>query len=105
MPTDYRDPYCGTYSCKKVRWNLNSDRTAVLIDTVTVNITISKNATDSILNVATQEGTFLVKLRSNTLIPNDSHPIYYGKTYTDSVVFNFRYSQAAPPYYKYYGKK
>ena len=104
-PSDYRDTYCGTYACKKIRWYLNSDNNSMLRDTVSVNVTISKNDTDSIVNIITGEGTLLLKLTStNKLYAVNRGDRYYGRVTTDSLIFNLSFSKT-PPFYKYYGKK
>lgn len=104
LPSDYRDSACGIYACKKVRWYLNNDGNKMLIDTLFVNLTLSKSEADSIINVITPEGTFVLKLRNSKLTPVDKRGGYYGVLTSDSIYFNLSLGKA-PPFYKYYGKK
>lgn len=100
-PTDYRDAYCGNYSCIKKHSHLISS-TTLTMTTNNYTITISKNQTDSLLNIETQEGLFVAKLVGNDFLNRTNR--FSGNFKIDSVFILFSPS-AGPNSYKYIGKK
>lgn len=98
-PTDYRDAYCGSYSCKRIHEYLSYSG-SINVDTTNFNLIVSKNITDSILNIETLEKTFEVKLKSSKILGNHLH----GKFSNDSIYF-VSIPSMGPTSYKYIGKK
>ena len=100
-PPDYRDAYCGNYTCKR-KYQYLTDAGALTGTTTNYTVTVSKNVADSLLNITTQEGEFIAKLRSN----NFAHLTrrFFGKLANDSIYLDFIPSMG-PTAFNYIGKK
>lgn len=97
-PTDYRDSYCGNYSGKRIYKYISSG--TIHIDTTNYTVAISKNGSDSLINIETIENVFVGKLANNKVMGNK----YYAIFSNDSIYFTFIPS-SGPISYKYIGKK
>ncbi len=97
-PSDYRDAYCGNYSGKRIHKYLSSG--TIHLDTINYTIAISKNGSDSLINIETTENVFVGKLTNHKVIGNK----YYSFFSNDSIYLTYIPS-LGPNYYKYIGKK
>jgi hypothetical protein len=103
--TDYRDVYCGNYFCKRTRQYLNSEHSSIVYANDTITIAITKDAVDSILNIAANQVTYKTKLISGKLSTYISWRQCSGKFYSsDSITFVTSGSQIPNSYY-FRGKK
>lgn len=102
--TDYRDTYTGTYTGERVLTSpLSVER--LKYDTSSCTIIVSKNATDSIINIVTYDRTFTAKLKTSGLFySNVSTVSLWGKFVSNKVQVYYNPSRA-PIAYSYSGSK
>lgn len=106
MVTDYRDAYAGNYMCKRTYTNVNNAHTALVTQNGTRVISVTKSATDSMMEISTGDGTFMLKFRPPSLINTLSGSLTYGNFFaSDSILLNFIPSKMAPVSYIYRGRK
>lgn len=102
--TDYRDAYTGTYSCKFYNNHLSSETMLYVLDTGRANISISKDAIDSVLQINLGGQILKAKLMNKVLQPYPQRGKYGGKFFsTDSISFGFASTMASS--IRYMGKK
>lgn len=97
-PTDYRDGYCGNYACKRIHKYLTTDE--IHLDTTNFTVNISKNNTDSLINIETAECMYVAKLANNKVIGKNYHAVFSN----DSLYFTYTPSMG-PRSFRYIGKK
>ena len=101
---DYRDAYTGTYSCKIYNSHLNSATMQYVLDTSRVNITVSKDAPDSVLQISLGGQILKAKLVNNVLQPYSHEGHYGGKFFAaDSISLGFTPTMTSS--LRYMGKK
>ena len=87
--TDYRDNLVGNYFCVQecMKGSSNND---------TINIIITKNKSDSLLDISFGQSTFLFKLKNNLILPYYSWTHGQGRFFsTDSISFSLSTSLAS----------
>lgn len=101
---DYRDTFCGNYSCKRIYKYSNSNYTGMVSDTSNVTLVISKNDKDSLLNINTPEGSFVFTLKDNNVSSTNKNIRCFGKIRNDSLYLTCIPS-SGPESFRYIGKK
>ena len=100
--SDFRDPYCGTYSCKSIYRHLTVQKTSFTQDTLGTTLTVSKNQADSVLNLAVGNDIFYVKLDDHRFRGTKAR--CFGHFSNDSIYFTFIPS-LGPQSFRFVGKK
>lgn len=102
--SDYRNSYVGKYACKVTGNHFQSNTTSNAVITDTISITITKDASDSVLLVNIRQQILKVKLVNKNLQATISGCHYGGKFYSaDSLFFIYQPSMAVSS--RYTGKK
>ena len=102
--SDYRDVYTGVYACKRFVEKLSSQTMQYNLDTSRVNITISKDNIDSVLQIGLGEEVIKAKLIGNSLQPYPFSRKYGGKFFSTDK-FDFFYTPNKTISLRYKGKK
>ena len=104
LPADYRDNYIGSYACIKTCYYLTGHDQERNMTSEIINIAITKDDMDSILQVSLGQQVLKVKLLSDKLIAYPYGGYYAGRFFAvDSIDFNFGPGRSSSCNYK--GKK
>jgi len=103
--TDYRDAYVGNYVCSRTHRYLNDAGTALVNDVTTYTIGIQKDSGDSLMSIALNEGTFVLKFVPPDLGTDSNNIRVSGNFFaSDSIFIKFRLGKG-PDGSFYIGKK
>ena len=101
---DYRDIYTGTYRCKSYRSHLDPNTMAYKTNADSINIVVSKDVIDSILQIKIGSQVLQAKLINKGLRAYPSAGKYGGRFFSsDSLKLKVISSMASSTYYE--GKK
>lgn len=101
---DYREAYTGTYSCKFYNNHLSSESMHYVLDTGRINITVSKDAGDSVVQIHVGGRILKARLRNKVLHPYPQEGRYRGEFFGfDSINLGFAPTMASS--IRYMGKK
>ena len=105
LTIDYRDVYLGTYSCKKYTERFGLDMKKNVLDTGRVNVLITKDTQDSVVQINLGSETIKAKLINKILQPYPSVSRQYGGKFFGTNDFDLFYTPSKVISIRYVGKK
>ena len=78
LPNDYRDGYLGNYFCRRSWEEINSEKNGQNLKTDTLTIFVTKDVSDSILQIKIARNIYKVKLINNEIRPSQANVHFVG---------------------------